>query len=220
MARRPRPGASYADFRFERLVTADLTIRDTAVQSATDAVTTGYAVRVIVDGTWGFAASVGADRRRGGRAPPGRRSRWPGRWPAWSPSGWSGPTSRSTATRSGSATTTSTRSPWPATDKIALLLDRSERLLAADGVAHTSAGLFQVKENKFYADTAGTSDHPAAGAAAADADRDRGRHRHRGVRDDVQPDPAGRPRLRVPDRRHLGFRRARSPRWASSSRRR
>ena len=29
-------GASYADFRFERLVTADLTIRDTAVQSATD----------------------------------------------------------------------------------------------------------------------------------------------------------------------------------------
>ena len=49
-------GASYADFRFERLVTADLTIKDTAVQSATDAVTTGYAVRVIVDGTCGFAA--------------------------------------------------------------------------------------------------------------------------------------------------------------------
>ena len=28
------------------------------MQSATDAVSTGYAVRVIVDGTWGFAASV------------------------------------------------------------------------------------------------------------------------------------------------------------------
>ena len=44
----------------------------------------------------------------------------------------------------------------PAQDRIALLLDRSERLLASDGVAHTSAGLYQVKENKFYADTAGT----------------------------------------------------------------
>jgi TldD protein len=42
-------------------------------------------------------------------------------------------------------------------DKIALLLDRSERLLASNGVAHTSVGLFQVKENKFYADTAGTT---------------------------------------------------------------
>jgi TldD protein len=41
-------------------------------------------------------------------------------------------------------------------DKIALLLDRSERLLASDGVAHTTAGLYQVKENKFYADSAGT----------------------------------------------------------------
>ena len=30
-------------------------------------------------------------------------------------------------------------------------------MLAADGVAHTSAGLYQVKENKFYADTAGTT---------------------------------------------------------------
>ena len=28
------------------------------MQSATDAVSTGYAVRVIVDGTWGFAASI------------------------------------------------------------------------------------------------------------------------------------------------------------------
>ena len=44
----------------------------------------------------------------------------------------------------------------PTGDKIALLLDRSERLLASDGVAHTTVGLLQVKENKFYADTAGT----------------------------------------------------------------
>ena len=167
-------GASYADFRFERSVTADLTIRDTAVQSATNAVTTGYAVRVIVDGTWGFAASVVPTAGRGGGAPHGRRSRSPGRWPGWSRSGWSGPTSPSTPMRLGQRATTSTRSPSPPQDKIALLLDRSERLLAADGVAHTTAGLFQVKENKFYADTRRHGDHPAAGPAAALADGHRG----------------------------------------------
>ena len=52
-----------------------------------------------------------------------------------------------------------------------------------------TAGLFQVKENKFYADTAGTDDHPAAGPAAADAHRHRGRLRDRRVRDHVQPRP-------------------------------
>ena len=148
-------GSSYADFRFERLVTADLTIKDTTVQSATNAVTTGYAVRVIVDGTWGFAASVvpttdeaartarqavavaraiaGVVAERVERAdePVYRDLTWVSSYRV---------------------------DPFavPQQDKIALLLDRSERLLAADGVAHTSAGLYQVKENKFYADTAGT----------------------------------------------------------------
>ncbi len=148
-------GASHADFRFERLVTADLTIRDTAVQSATDAVTTGYAVRVIVDGTWGFASSViatpdeaartareavavaralsGVVAERVERADePVHRDR------EWVSSYHIDPFS------------------VPAAERIALLLDRSERLLASDGVAHSTAGLFQVKENKFYADTAGT----------------------------------------------------------------
>jgi len=150
-----RAGASYADFRFERLVTADLSIRDTAVQSATDAVTTGYGVRVIVDGSWGFAAAViptpeeaaatalqavavaralaGVVAERVERADE----------PVHSDELW---------------VSSYHVDPFavPAQDRIALLLDRSERLLASDGVAHTSAGLFQVKENKFYADTAGT----------------------------------------------------------------
>jgi TldD protein len=169
-------GASFADFRFERLVTADLTIRDTAVQSATDAVTTGYAVRVIVDGTWGFAASVvatpdeavrtareavavaralaGVVAERVERAdePVHRDREWVSRYHT-DPFG------------------------VPAADRIALLLDRSERLLASDGVAHSTAGLFQVKENKFYADTAGTVTtqqrirlQPSLTATAVDAD--------------------------------------------------
>ena len=150
-----RAGASYADFRFERLVTADLTIKDTALQSATDAINTGYAVRVIVDGTWGFAGSMipTADEAAGtalqavavARALTGVVAERVERAdePVYPEAAW---VSEYQIDPFGVA----------AQDKIALLLDRSERLLASDGVAHTSAALVQVKENKFYADTAGT----------------------------------------------------------------
>ncbi|MET0965955.1 MAG: TldD/PmbA family protein [Nakamurella sp.] len=169
-------GASYADFRFERLMTADLTIRDTALQSATDVVSTGFAVRVIVDGTWGFAASVVPTRDeaaatarqavavaqalRGVVAERVERADEPVyRNVEWVSDYHIDPFAVATG------------------EKIALLLDRSERLLAADGVAHTSAGLFQVKENKFYADTAGTTTsqqrvriEPSLTATAVDSD--------------------------------------------------
>ena len=94
-------GAAFADFRFERLLTSSLTVRDTAVQSAADAMTTGFAVRVIVDGTWGFAAAVeltpdeaAAHRPAGGRRGPraGRRR---------SPNRSNVPTSRCTPTHGG-----------------------------------------------------------------------------------------------------------------------
>jgi len=148
-------GASYADFRFERLLTAELTIRDTAVQSATDAVSTGYAVRVIVDGTWGFASSI---------VPTPQDAAATARQAVAVARALSGVV----AERVERADEPIYRDVFwvsnyhidpfavAAQDKIALLLDRSERLLASDGVAHTSVGLFQVKENKFYADTAGT----------------------------------------------------------------
>jgi TldD protein len=149
-------GAAHADFRFERLLTSSLSIRDTAVQSATDAVTTGFAVRVIVDGVWGFAASVvptaeeavatahravqvaralsGVVDERVERAdePVYRNQEWVSAYRI---------------------------DPFAVAghEKIGLLLDRSERLLASDGVAHTEVGLYQVKENKYYCDTAGTS---------------------------------------------------------------
>ena len=45
----------------------------------------------------------------------------------------------------------------PTRDKVALLTDRSRRLLAADGVDHVQAGVGEVRENKFYADLAGTT---------------------------------------------------------------
>ncbi|MET0866043.1 MAG: TldD/PmbA family protein [Nakamurella sp.] len=169
-------GAGYADFRFERLVTADLTIRDTALQSATDAVSSGFAVRVIVDGTWGFAASVVPTPEEA--AATARQAVAVAR-----------ALSEVVAERVERADEPIYRDvEWVSDyhidpfavatqEKIALLLDRSERLLASDGVAHTSAGLFQVKENKFYADTAGTTStqqrvrmEPTLTATAVDSD--------------------------------------------------
>lgn len=148
-------GAAFADFRFERLMTSALTVRDTAVQSATDAVTTGFAVRVIVDGVWGFAASVvptaeeaAATARRAvdvARALAGVVDERVERAdePVYAGVEWVSAYRIDPFAVAGA-------------DKIALLLDRSERLLASDGVAHTQVGLFQVKENKYYRDTAGT----------------------------------------------------------------
>ena len=149
-------GAAHADFRFERLLTSSLSIRDTAVQSATDAVTTGFAVRVIVDGVWGFAASVvptaeeavaTADRAvQVARALSGVVDERVERAdePVYRNQEWVSAYRIDPFTVAGH-------------EKIALLMDRSERLLASDGVAHTEVGLYQVKENKYYCDTAGTS---------------------------------------------------------------
>ncbi len=168
-------GASFADFRFERLMTSQLGLRDAALQSAVDSVVTGFAVRVVVDGVWGFAGSVvptpevaaqtarqavavaralsGVVAERVERAdePIYRDANWVSAYEV---------------------------DPFevPTADKVALLLDRSERLLAADGVAHSSAGLLSVKENKFYADSAGTTTtqqrvrlEPTLSAVAVDA---------------------------------------------------
>ncbi len=148
-------GASYADFRFERIRTAGLAIRDTAVQSSTDATSTGYSVRVIAGGAWGFAASVigspdaAADTARQAvavaKAVAGVVAERVERAdePVYSDVNW---------------VSNYRIDPFdvPARDRIAMLLDRSERLLAADGVAHTTSGVHCVKEQKFYADTAGT----------------------------------------------------------------
>ena len=64
----------------------------------------------------------------------------------------------------------------PLGEKVALLADRSRRLLAT-GVDHVEAGLAVVRENKFYADLAGTSTlqqrvrtAPSFSATTVDAD--------------------------------------------------
>ena len=168
-------GVEHADFRLERVRTQDITLRDARLENARDGEDLGFAVRVVHEGTWGFAAGVELSTDEAARV-----------------------AERAVAVAKISAAINSERieladepvypdvcwvssyqiNPFevPDADKIALLTDWSERLLAADGVDHTDAMLCQVLEGKFYADTAGTITtqqrvrvHPELEAVAVDA---------------------------------------------------
>ncbi|OBH34292.1 peptidase C69 [Mycobacterium sp. E342] len=149
-------GASYADLRVHRVLTEIIQLRDGELETAVVNREVGLAVRVIVDGTWGFAShaelapSVAAETAR-----------------------------RAVQVATTLATLNSERvelapepvyadATWvsdyridpfsiPATDKIGVLEEYSGRLLSADGVDHVSAVLTAVKEQTFYADTFGSS---------------------------------------------------------------
>ena len=51
-------GAEHADVRVERIVAQSVELRDAGVTGVVDSSTEGLAVRVLVDGTWGFASHV------------------------------------------------------------------------------------------------------------------------------------------------------------------
>ncbi|MDT7564563.1 MAG: TldD protein [Pseudonocardiales bacterium] len=156
LSRARQLGASHADVRVERILSQSLALRDGAVSSAMDAITVGLAVRVIVDGTWGFASTVEltptaaaaiaaravevARTLRAVNTEPVVRADEP----VYAGVSWVSDYDIDPFT-------------VPTQDKIALLGDWSERLLAADGVDHADAACPQVKENKFYADLAGTT---------------------------------------------------------------
>ena len=62
-------GATHADLRIHRLVSEIIQLRDGELETAVVNREIGLAVRVIVDGTWGFAShaelSAGSRRRHG-----------------------------------------------------------------------------------------------------------------------------------------------------------
>ncbi|MBT0567526.1 TldD/PmbA family protein [Williamsia sp. CHRR-6] len=148
-------GAAHADLRVHRIRTQTLRLRDGSVQSSVDSTELGLAVRVIVDGTWGFASHAALDttvvRETVHRAVEVARAlrslnRDPvvlADEPVYTDATWVSdyevdPFTVSTA------------------DKVGVLADYSERLQAADGVDHVSASAMLVKEQTFYADTAGS----------------------------------------------------------------
>ncbi|HET6380146.1 MAG TPA: TldD/PmbA family protein [candidate division Zixibacteria bacterium] len=53
-----RAGVSYADVRVSERLTEALTVKNGALQAASTNLSSGFGVRVLVDGSWGFAASA------------------------------------------------------------------------------------------------------------------------------------------------------------------
>lgn len=158
-------GSSHADFRLEKVRRSELELRDARTSGAVDTTDSGFAVRVVWDGAWGFAS--GADltpeeavrvaeravemarlaasvQRAGSRhgGGDGERVELAGE-PAHGEREWI------------SAYVTD---PFevPDGEKTALLARWSRRLLAAPGITHVDAGVRAVRECKFYADTVGT----------------------------------------------------------------
>ncbi|NLE80455.1 MAG: TldD/PmbA family protein [Rhodococcus sp.] len=149
-------GATHADVRVHRVTSSTLRLRDGAVQAAVDSSELGFAVRVVVDGTWGFASHAeltpatavataqqaidvartlrGLNREHVELAPE----------PVYVDANWV-----SDYETDPFAVTTA--------DKVAVLAERSDRLMASNGIDHVTAQCLQVKEQTFYADLAGSS---------------------------------------------------------------
>jgi TldD protein len=148
-------GAEHADFRLERIRVGRLRLRDGALDSSSDGEDVGLAVRVVHDGTWGFASGITRTAEAAAAL-----------------------AEQAVATAKISRVLSSepvmlapeqvyTDVSWVSSydvnpfdvseaERVARLGELSERLLASDGVDHVDASLMQVLENKFYADTAGT----------------------------------------------------------------
>jgi len=147
-------GCEHAALRVERIRTQVISLRDARPESFSDAEDLGVSVRVVHEGTWGFAAGVVLTAAEAVRL-----------------------AEEAVAVAKVSAAVNSDRvelapeptydGSWisdyeidpfavPDAEKSALLVELSERLMAADGVEHVQATCMLVKEQKYYADTAGT----------------------------------------------------------------
>jgi TldD protein len=149
-------GAQHADFRAERVRGQRLRLSDARLQALADADDTGLAVRVIVDGTWGFAAAVDLTPEAAAQA--ARQAVEVARVAA------AMNTERielAPEPSYGDVTWVSAYGvdPFtvPAKDKVELLAQWSQGLLNHRVVSHVDASLYQVKECKFYSDGATTA---------------------------------------------------------------
>jgi TldD protein len=171
-----RLGATDASVRVEEIRSQYLSLRDASPETAMDDTELGVGLRVVVDGSVGFAATV--DLTQDAAAQLARKAVGAAKVaalarsravelapePAHGQVEWSSPfqidpTGVSLA------------------DKTALLADWSRRVLDAPGVSHVSARVLAVSELKHYADLAGTTAtqrrvrvHPSLEAVTPDAD--------------------------------------------------
>jgi TldD protein len=168
-------GAQHADFRAERIRGQQIGLSDGGLETQFDSDDLGLAVRVVVDGTWGFASAVDLTTEAAARA-----------------AAEAVDVAKVAAAINterieladepahGDVTWLSAYQVDPfsvgVADKIALLSGWSRQLLDADGVDHVDASLYQVKECKFYTDGSTTAlqqrvrVHPTVTAVAVAAD--------------------------------------------------
>jgi TldD protein len=148
-------GVSHADFRFERVRYQDVRVRDGALQGAGDAADLGFAVRVIHDGSWGFAAGVHLTVEEAVRI--AEQAVEVARVAA---SLVSSPVEIADEPVYDDVTWVSSYDEDPFAvslpDKVAVLVDWTDRLRRHRVVEHATAALYSVHENKYYADLAGT----------------------------------------------------------------
>ncbi len=175
LARAAELGAQHADFRAERVRSQQIRLSDGRLETQFDADDLGLAVRVVVDGTWGFASAVdlttaaavlaaeeAVDVARVAAAISTERIELADE-PGY-----------------GSVTWLSSYEVDPfdvgVADKIALLAGWSSGLLADDRITHVDASLNQVRESKFYSDGVTTAlqqrirVHPHVTAVAVEPD--------------------------------------------------
>ena len=148
-------GATHADVRVERLRHQDLTMRNSRLEHLSDGTTVGLAVRVVHDGTWGFASgpdvTVDDAVQLARAAVQVARTSRPlnvepvelADEPVYDDVTWV------------SAYDVNPFDVDPA-DKTALFAEWSQALLASSDVDHVDVSLMQALDGKFYADTAGT----------------------------------------------------------------
>jgi TldD protein len=149
-------GVTHADFRFERNRYQYFSVRDGVLEGAQDGEDLGFAVRVILDGAWGFASGVALTESEA-------------------------VTVAETAVTVAKVAAKMTSRPvelapepvhedvsWvssydvnpfevPLAEKTGLFAGWTRELLAADGVDHATGSLQQIHENKYYADLTGSS---------------------------------------------------------------
>jgi TldD protein len=148
-------GADWADVRINTNRSQGISTRDQRITGVSDNITSGFGVRVLVDGTWGFAASGLVNReevvRVAGRAvSQARANRAAQRNPVElapapvEPEGvWRSPIEID---------------PFdiPIAEKVDFLLQANEAALAVGGTRLVTSNLRFLREDKFYANSEGT----------------------------------------------------------------
>jgi TldD protein len=167
-------GVDHADFRLERIRGQQMSLRDGRLEGTHDGEDVGFGVRVVHEGTWGFAAAVEltvdeAIRVAGQAVDIARAAH------QMSPERVELADEPVRPDRSWISAYQIDPFTVPDTEKVGLMATYSRRVLEQPGVDHVTARLDQVLEGKFYADTAGTVTtqqrvrlHPVVEALAVD----------------------------------------------------